>query len=405
VSRLERASGWAYLLLALVLPWSIAPMGIAAGLLVLLTFARWAQGERPRWVRTPVDLPAAGWALALLLSATFAIDRSGGFPRLTKALFPLLIGLSAWYARRESLGRRALAVVFASTALAALYGLVRVSGATVSLEHRASGAVGHYMTFGGQLTTFLCAMAGVAAVSRERRWRFGALAAALPALAALGATLTRSAWLGLGAGLFTVLALARPRWVPALVIAASLAVVFAPDAYRDRLRSAIDPTHETNRERLLMWQAGLEMFKDRPLTGVGLMDLKKIYAERYQAPESNEVVGHLHSVPVHVAATMGLAGLVALVALYASLFVTAARGLRDQLPGGGVGAGLRLGVTGALVAFVVSGLFEWNLGDEELLYGLYTLLGMAWAARLWRSDRGAGGPVAPPPAAPAGRAA
>jgi hypothetical protein len=28
----------------------------------------------------------------------------------------------------------------------------------------------------------------------------------------------------------------------------------------------------------------------------------------------------------------------------------------------------------------VAGVFEWNFGDEELLYPLYTLVGLAWAA-------------------------
>ena len=32
-------------------------------------------------------------------------------------------------------------------------------------------------------------------------------------------------------------------------------------------------------------------------------------------------------------------------------------------------------------AFLVAGLFEWNFGDEELLYTLYLLAGLAWAAR------------------------
>jgi len=39
-----------------------------------------------------------------------------------------------------------------------------------------------------------------------------------------------------------------------------------------------------------------------------------------------------------------------------------------------------------LAGFIVAGLFEWNFGDEELLYGLYTLVGLAWAARRWDDE-------------------
>jgi hypothetical protein len=37
-------------------------------------------------------------------------------------------------------------------------------------------------------------------------------------------------------------------------------------------------------------------------------------------------------------------------------------------------------VLAALLGFLVAGVFEWNFGDEELLYPLYTLVGLAWAA-------------------------
>ena len=49
---------------------------------------------------------------------------------------------------------------------------------------------------------------------------------------------------------------------------------------------------------------------------------------------------------------------------------------------------MRLGVTAALVGFLVAGCFEWNFGDEELLYHLYTLVGIAWASRAWEEAAG-----------------
>ena len=49
--------------------------------------------------------------------------------------------------------------------------------------------------------------------------------------------------------------------------------------------------------------------------------------------------------------------------------------------------GYALGVLAALVGFLVAGLFEWNFGDEELLYLLYVSVGIAWGARRW--DRAA----------------
>jgi O-antigen ligase len=138
-----------------------------------------------------------------------------------------------------------------------------------------------------------------------------------------------------------------------------------------------------------MWQAGARMFLDRPLTGVGLQDLKAEYP-RYRPEGAKESPGHLHSVPVQIAATMGTFGLCAFLWLYGSLLVAAATGLRRDLAAGGLEAGLRLGVLGALAGFAVSGLFEWNFGDEELLYLLFIVTGLAWSARGGASARGEG---------------
>src|SRR5262245_28179312 len=120
---LERGAGLAFLLLAAVLPWTIAPMGIAAALCGALTLAMVARGAR--WPRTPVEPAAVAWALALLLSAMLAEDRAASLPRLAKALFPALVGLAAFHARNVERGRHAVIVLLCSSAVASSLGLFR----------------------------------------------------------------------------------------------------------------------------------------------------------------------------------------------------------------------------------------------------------------------------------------
>jgi glycosyltransferase involved in cell wall biosynthesis/O-antigen ligase len=381
---LDRTAEATFLLLAAVLPWAIAPMGIATALSGAVTLVLIARGGS--WPRTPVDLPALGWALALLLSALLAEDRAASIPRLSKALFPALVGLTVFHASKPRRGARAVLVLLASSALASAFGLVRFVQHGASFASRARGPVGHYMTFAGQLLLFSSVAAGIALLARERRTRLLALATLVAGGLALAATYTRSSWIGFAVSLAVLVAVARPRWLPALGALVIVALVAAPPQYRARLTGLFDPANEWNRERTYMWDAGARMFRDHPVAGVGLEDLHSIY-DRYRSPASRERAGHLHSVPIQIAASMGIVGLAAFVLLYGALLRTATYGVRAAARSGGLAAGVRAGVTGALVGFLVAGLFEWNFGDEELLYPLYFLTGLAWAARGWEEGR------------------
>ncbi len=360
-------------------------MSIATAICGVLTAVVWVQDRGRTIPRPPTLLAGFGWFLALLVAAIFALDPAHSLPRITKGLFPLLVLVAAFHGERPELGARALVVWFVSASLAAGVGIFAFLTGPEGLAARARGPVGHYMTFGGQLLLFTSIAAGVVIATRLKAWRIGAALAFLIGAAALGMTYTRSAWLGLATALAVMAGRARPRWLPAMAVALAALVILAPPSYRARLGSAFDPHHPSNIERTYMWTAGGRMFADHPLTGVGLEDLHPVY-ERYRPPEAHEAAGHLHSVPIQIAATMGLVGLVAFAWLYFTLFRCGATRLGVSLAAGGVGAGIRLGLLGALAGFFVAGLFEWNFGDEELLYPLYILAGLAWAARHWDGE-------------------
>jgi O-antigen ligase len=378
----ERLAGGAFLLFVVTLAGPIAAMSISAALCGTLTLLCWALRIGPRPVRNPVQWPALAWFAALALSTLFAVGGPSPLRPLSKGLMPVIVAVAAWYAARRTHGLRVVAVLLGAAAVSAVIGVTAwlMQGAT--LEARAHGVSGHYMTYAGQMLLLTSTAAGIALSVGERRWRIAAGAVAVLGVIALAATLTRSAWIGLVVALGVILALTRPRALLVLGGAVVLIVVFAPGAMRERLASIVDPNHPWNQQRLLMWQAGLHMFRDHPVTGVGLRDLHEIYA-RYRLPGATEPAGHLHNVVVQIAATMGVVGLGAFAWLYGALVTSAARGLRAALHAGGLAAGLRLGVTAALAGFLAAGLFEWNFGDEELLYLLYTLVGVAWAARAW----------------------
>ena len=157
-----------------------------------------------------------------------------------------------------------------------------------------------------------------------------------------------------------------------LALGAAAAWWLAPGAWGARLHSITDPHNLWNQQRVYMWDAGLRMFRDHPLTGVGLQDLHALY-DQYRAPEATERAGHLHNAYVQIAASMGVVGLAAFAWLYSALLRTAWstlgmwQGFTRRARANGLAAAVPLGVTAALVGFLVAGAFEWNFGDEELL--------------------------------------
>jgi O-antigen ligase len=356
-------------------------MSVGFGLCAAATLALWLARRRPWPAPRPLLWPALGWGLALLLAAWFAEDRAGSLPRVAKGGLLVAVWLAAFHARTPEAGRRAVGVLLLSAGAAVIFGLTLWVGRGAALPERARGLVGHYMTFAGQLLLWISLAAGVA-LAGPRSWRPWTVAVALAGGAALAATFTRSAWIGSALSLGVMLALWRPRGLGVLAAALALAVLAAPPGYRDRLASAFDPGHASNLERRHMWEAGLRMFRDRPITGLGLQDLHPAY-ERYRPPEAVEGAGHLHNVYVQIAASMGIVGLAAFAWLFTTLFRAAASGPRRPGEPPGVGRGVRLGLAGGLAGFLAAGLFEWNFGDEELLHALFVLVGIAWSARRW----------------------
>ncbi len=396
----ERIAEAGLLLYVATLPWAIAPMSIAAAFCLVAALVAWI-GRAPRdWA--PVWPAALAWLAAHVMASAWALDPTASFARVSKGLMPLVAvvvgGLAGFPQRR----RRAITVLLVSAGLASVFGLVSYAAHGGPAVGRARGAVGHYMTFAGQLMLLACLAAGLLLAGVPRR--LGVLAGAVLGLllVALAFTFTRSAWIGLACGLAVAFAVRRPRALPVLLGGLVMLLLVAPASFRARALSAFDPHHVTNLQRTYMWEAGLRMFHDHPLTGVGLEDLKTVY-DRYRVPEATERAGHLHSVPVQIAATMGVVGLAAFAWLMVALFrvplAGGLRGLRER----GFDAGVRLAVLAGLTGFLVAGLFEWNAGDEELLHLLFALTGLAWAARPLRRPEVVAVPE-PEPAVAASRA-
>jgi O-antigen ligase len=231
------------------------------------------------------------------------------------------------------------------------------------------------MTFGGVLNVVLLATLPEILRSRARpRWM---PLAWLVALVAFALTLVRGAWVGFAAGVVVLGgAVRRGRTILFGGLVVVVAVLLLHPGVRSRVLSITNASDSTWSERILMWRSGLEMARDHPLTGVGPGQVRRVYP-RYAAPEVvNKYRGHLHSSPIQILVERGILGAVTWLWLFAAFFL-ASCGVGRRVADDARASALVTGAIAATAGFLVSGLFEYNFGDSEVL--LVTTLVMSLA--------------------------
>jgi O-antigen ligase len=195
---------------------------------------------------------------------------------------------------------------------------------------------------------------------------------------ALLLSLTRNAWLGTVAGLVALAFLRAPKALWLLPAGAAALLVLGPARVIDRLTV----TDASSRDRYYMWQAGVDMIRDRPVFGQGPRMIQTVYPA-YRWPEApNPVTPHLHNNALQIAAERGLPCLVWWLWLVAAVLGDAWREVRRGAFGPGWAAAAAFAL---LVAVLVAGLFEYNFGDSEILMFLLLVSSLPYALRRQRA--------------------
>jgi O-antigen ligase len=194
---------------------------------------------------------------------------------------------------------------------------------------------------------------------------------------ALILSLTRNAWVGTLAGLVTLAFLRAPRTLWLLPVGAAALLAVGPARVLDRLTV----TDASSRDRYYMWQAGIDMIRDKPVFGQGPRMIQAVYPA-YRWPEApNPMTPHLHNNALQIAAERGIPCLVWWLWLVAAVLGDAWREARR----GSFGAGWVAPAAFALVvAVLVAGLFEYNFGDSEILMFLLLVSSLPYALRRQR---------------------
>ena len=350
--------------------------------------------HEPLWRSGPLMAPMFILLGAMLLSVFKAEDQLQSLKELAK--WSELVAVY-WLALNLLTERRKLAwffsalviAVLAETAIGAAEVVLRIGPAEFligGLILRAYGTFGQPNPYAGYLNLTLPVLLGIALFADQRSLRFCSWLAALGVATVMVTTLSRGAWLGIAVALIVIGITASKRlgvwiWLALLFVAiVILAAVFGviPFGASDRVLAAfglsgvsLDSVTAENFsavQRLAFWQAGLNMFENNPVLGVGIGNYISQYPT-YAAQGWETVLGHAHDYYLNTAAETGLVGLAAYLLLLVAAFRAMAAAVRRAPKG--IWYGIALGLLGSLTAVSVH-----NLVDNMYVHGIPVLLGL-----------------------------
>ncbi len=370
--RIELAGLATLVAFAAALQFSIA----IAEIFLALSFVAWAAlvvAERGRVEVPPMFWPLAAYAGITVLGCAFSLQPRVSFLGCKQLLLYLLVPVVYRLARggRASLLVYVIITVGAASAIVGIveYGILNYD----YLGQRPHGTLGHYMTYSGLLMLVIgLATARLLFERHERIWP----ALVMPALVvALVLTFTRSAWVGTCVAVGLLLTLKDFRLFAIAPVVAALFFALAPPQISSRFYSMFDLHDPTNRDRVAMLRAGVEMVETRPIFGVGLNVVQYIYPEFRNVDAVEKRQPHLHNVPMQIAAERGLPALGVWIWFVVTVAIQLGRRLRTSratyLPAAGLAS---------VAGMVAAGLFEYNFGDSEFLMLFLVLITLPYAA-------------------------
>ncbi|MFI5363270.1 MAG: O-antigen ligase family protein [Elusimicrobiota bacterium] len=372
-------------LVALLVPLSIAGTNLALGVLSVavagnLLFGGWARGFRA-W-RDETAVRAVGVYIAAGLVSTacgFGLahslhDSAKDFHRL----WSLSLFVAALALEPEAAPWPAFAVGFS---LAAAFGIRQSALSLIHGERyvRAAAFV-HPVTFGEIMGIgALGGLCWLARPSARGAWpRAAAGAATLLCVTAMTLSQTRAAMLafGFGAVVVAVLEPRARRWAAAGLCLGGLGAASAQwmRALHGEFSLAAGVTGAgaaapAPQSRLILWRVAWRMFRDHPLTGVGLGHYSTLF-DRYSPPYEGEAHwGTAHNIYLHQLAERGLVGFAALMLLFGVLLTRAWRAGKTRQDA------MALWAAAAVPAFLIMNLTETALQTEQFA----TLFLLIWA--------------------------
>jgi O-antigen ligase len=392
-SSILRIARWLAFASSVAIVVGIAPSQILLGLaLVALLFS----GERLRL--PPIKLPLGLFLLGTLIAIAFSGNPAAGWPQIKKiyVFFQLLIVFSLLrdmaFIRWLFLSWAAVGSVSASLSFLQFARKVQQAHAehsdiyTFYVGERVTGFMSHWYTFSAEEMYVLLMLAAFLFFAPEaRRWTWLWIVMALVSSLGLLLAETRGVWIATAAGVLYLLWFWRRRVVMLVPLLIAAGFLLSPGVIRQRVTSIFQPrTLDSNDFRKVTWRTGLRMIERHPWLGLG-PEMPRIHFDEYVSADTPRPlpVGsyvHLHNIYLHYAAERGIPTLLVFLWLMGRILWDFWRGLRTLPAGRDDRRFLLHGGIAVVIATLLDGVTNVNLGDSEVLTMFLVVIACAYIA-------------------------
>ena len=268
--------------------------------------------------------------------------------------------------------------LYISTALAAIWGIVDSITNHRPLEIHTLGNQNYTAMFFMIVVTSI--ISTILYSDRERPTaKFILMILSGIVLLASAMTLMRASFLGLFAFFFTKLNYRKISRHTLLFITGFIFLTLLI-LYSDRLMWEKLFLFQSMISRLDIWRGAIDLFLERPITGVGLNHFEFRFPPNHPV-EPNNTVYDAHSLYFQTASQMGLIGLLSLTVIFYGL-IKALRGFQIL---SGFDRSLKYSLLGAFLVIAIPGFFDTTLHHEHAM--VFTLIsGLAFGYRWGKDD-------------------
>lgn len=389
----DRLALFLFSLWALVLPWSLAAMQIALGLLAAYGAFIAIHRRRLRDYRHSFFMVLGIYLLFQALSALFStapLHSLQAFLNTDWPAFtvPLLVALTLSPAGR----RKVFQILLFSASAVSVYALFQFFGGRDIFRgtaltpygdfYRANGGYNFSLTFAGnQLMAFCLAFTMILYEKEPLRRALYLLAGGL-IFASVIATFGRSTWIAamlvLGLGTWLVNRRLFAVFGAAFIVFAVVLALALP-VFQERFLSIFDLAQ--NETRLNLWKTSVAIIADHPVWGIGPGRFTNLFP-LYKVPGFYDTATHAHNDALNMAVGSGLLGLLAWLAVWSLWFYIVFRAWR-RISAQEEDKAMVLASILAIAGILIAGFFQCYYTDLEnnIFWWFMAVLGLQAALK------------------------